>query len=82
MKQLCKLANVEKIDAGPKGLAIAFKDNHFARPDQLIAWIAGKNGRVQLRADHKLIVKQTLPAPDLRSPLCTELLQELVALLV
>jgi transcription-repair coupling factor (superfamily II helicase) len=81
LKQLCKLANVEKIDAGPKGLAIGFRDNQFARPDQLIGWIAGQGGRVQLRADHKLIVKQTLPAPDLRPQICTELLGEMVALL-
>ena len=81
LKQLCKLANVEKIDAGPKGLAIGFRDNQFAKPDQLIGWIAGQAGRVQLRADHKLIVKQTLPAPDLRPPICNELLGEMVALL-
>ena len=81
LKQLCKLANVEKIDAGPKGLAIGFRENQFARPDQLIGWIADQNGCVQLRADHKLIVKQTLPAPDLRPQICTELLEEMVALL-
>ena len=81
LKQICKLANVEKIDAGPKGLAIGFRDNYFANPDQLIGWIAGQQGRVQLRADHKLIVKQTLPAPDLRPPICHELVQEMVALL-
>ena len=81
LKQLCKLANVEKIDAGPKGLAISFRDNHFAKPDQLIGWISAQGGRVHLRADHKLIVKQTLPASDLRPPICNELLGEMVALL-
>ncbi len=81
IKQLCKLANVEKIDAGPKGLAISFRDNSFARPDQLIGWIASQAGRVQLRADHKLIVKQTLPAPDLRPPICKTLLQDMISLL-
>ena len=54
LKQLCRLANIEKIDAGPKGLSLAFRDNHFARPDALIGWIAGQGGRVQLRADHRL----------------------------
>ena len=62
-------------------IAIGFRDNQFARPEQLIGWIAGQGGRVQLRADHKLIVKQTLPAPDLRPQICTELLGEMVALL-
>ena len=81
LKRLCKLANVEKIDAGPKGLSIGFRDNLFARPDQLVGWIASQAGRVQLRADHKLIVKQTLPKPDGRPPICKTLLQDLVSLL-
>src|SRR3989440_11908407 len=30
IKALCRRANVEKIDAGPKGAVIAFRDNTFA----------------------------------------------------
>ena len=36
IKQLCRVAQVEKIDAGPKGGTITFRNNAFpnaARPD-------------------------------------------------
>jgi transcription-repair coupling factor (superfamily II helicase) len=81
LKQMCRRTNVEKIDAGPKGLSLAFKDNHFDRPEQLIGWIAGQAGRVQLRADHRLVVVSALPRADMQIPACRKVLQELVALL-
>lgn len=81
IKQLCKLSNVEKIDAGPKGLSIGFRDNQFANPEQLVGWIAAQQGRVQLRGDHKLIIKQTLPQASGRAPVCKGIVQELVALI-
>ena len=81
LKQLCRLANIEKIDAGPKGLSLAFRDNHFARPDALIGWIAGQGGRVQLRADHRLVVATPIPKPQMQPAACKTVLQDLVALL-
>ena len=81
LKQLCRLANIEKIDAGPKGLSLAFRDNHFARPDALIGWIAEQGGRVQLRADHRLVVATPIPKPEMQPAFCKTVLQDLVALL-
>ena len=81
LKQLCRLANIEKIDVGPKGLSLAFRDNHFARPDVLIGWIAGKGGRVQLRADHRLVVTTPISKPEMQLAACETVLQDLVALL-
>src|SRR5438105_10895959 len=37
IKALCRRANVEKIDAGPKGVVLSFRDNTFANPDALVA---------------------------------------------
>ncbi|MDC0955154.1 transcription-repair coupling factor [Alphaproteobacteria bacterium] len=81
LKQLCRLANIEKIDAGPKGLSLAFRDNHFARPDALIGWIAGQGGRVQLRADHRLVLATPIPKPEMQPAACKTVLQDIVALL-
>ena len=39
IKALCRRANVEKIDAGPKGAVLSFRDNSFANPEGLIAFI-------------------------------------------
>ena len=81
LKQLCRIANVEKINAGPKGLSLSFRDHHFARPEKLIGWIAGQDGRVQLRPDHCLVVATPLPRPEMQPDACKSVLQDLVELL-
>ena len=80
LKQLCRRVGVERIDVGPKGLSLAFRNNEFSRPEQLVAWIAGKAGEVQLRADHKLVMQRAMPAADARPAVCKEIVQELLAL--
>ncbi|MEG9862466.1 MAG: transcription-repair coupling factor [Parvularculales bacterium] len=61
IKILCRQTNVAKIDAGPKGLSLEFRDNRFDNPEALIGYIAGKSGQVQLTGDHRLTFRQTLP---------------------
>jgi len=80
LKQLCRRVGVERIDVGPKGLSLAFRNNEFSRPEQLVAWIASKAGEVQLRADHKLVMQRTMPAADGRPAICKQIVQELIAL--
>ena len=36
IKALCRKANVEKLDAGPKGVTLSFRDNSFANPQGLV----------------------------------------------
>jgi len=55
IKQLCKKAGVEKIDAGPKGAVVSFRNDHFAHPERLIGYIQQQLGSVKLRPDHKLV---------------------------
>ena len=80
LKQLCKRANIDRMDAGPKGMAIGFRDNSFASPERLVAWIAGKGGKIQLRADHKLMLQQAMPKPEGRPQIAKALAQDLLAL--
>ena len=80
LKQLCKRANIDRMDAGPKGMAIGFRDNSFASPERLVAWIAGQSGKVQLRADHKLMLQQAMPKPEGRPQIAKTLAQDLLAL--
>jgi len=56
LKRACRAANVEKLDAGPKGMVIAFRKNDFANPGGLIQWISSRGGTVKLRPDQKLVV--------------------------
>jgi transcription-repair coupling factor (superfamily II helicase) len=53
IKTLSRRANVEKLEAGPKGVVLSFRDNIFANPDGLIAYIRGQGSSVRMRADPK-----------------------------
>src|ERR1700749_4275758 len=56
IKQLAKQAGVEKIDAGPKGGTIAFRNNAFANPVKLIQFISQHAGSMKVRPDQKVVV--------------------------
>ncbi|MGB0748276.1 MAG: transcription-repair coupling factor [Magnetospiraceae bacterium] len=51
----CKAANIEKLDVGPKGAVIGFRDNRFTDPGRLVAFITAQSGTAKLRPDHKLV---------------------------
>jgi len=55
IKQLCRQAGVDRVDAGPKGAVLSFHKNTYARPDKLVAFIANQGGLMKLRPDHKLV---------------------------
>ena len=58
IKGLCKAAGVDKIDAGPKGAVISFRNNSFANPAGLVQFIGRQLGTVKLRPDHKLVFQR------------------------
>ncbi len=60
LKRACRAANVEKLDAGPKGMVIAFRKNDFANPGGLIQWISSRGGTLKLRPDQKLVVARDM----------------------
>lgn len=61
LKSLCRVAGVEKLDVGPKGIVIGFRGNRFADPAALVQWVAGQGGAVKLRPDHKIALAQEMP---------------------
>ncbi len=56
IKIQCRLAGIERLDAGPKGVVLGFKDNTFANPAALIAQIAEWGRMARMRPDHKLVI--------------------------
>ncbi len=58
IKVLCRTANAGKIDAGPKGAVIAFRNNDFPNPGGLVQFIGRNAATVKLRPDHKLVVRR------------------------
>ena len=57
IKALCRRAHVEKLDAGPKGVIIAFRDNSFANPQGLVRYVAQHGSEAKVRPDMKLVFK-------------------------
>ena len=55
IKALCRRAHVEKIDAGPKGMTLSFKDNLFADPAGLVRFIGEQGSRAKVRPDQKIV---------------------------
>ncbi|WP_235035415.1 transcription-repair coupling factor [Roseomonas sp. 18066] len=54
IKHLCRQAGVEKLDAGPKGIVVGFRQNRFDNAEGLVTWVSAQKGVVKLRPDHKL----------------------------
>ena len=80
IKRLCRAAGVDKIDAGPKGAVISFRDNRFAKPDNLINFITRQAEIVKLRPDHKLVFIQSWQEPKQRLSGVNGLLSQLARL--
>ena len=81
LKQISKSINVEKIDAGNKGFSIQFRNNKFSKPEKLISWISLQKNTIQLRADHKLVIKLDLSNVTKRAEFLKEKLLQIKQML-
>lgn len=63
IKTLSRKANVEKIEAGPKGAVITLRNNSFPNPAGLVKFIAQNSGAAKLRPDHKIVYKRVWDIP-------------------
>ena len=66
VKALCRQANVEKVDAGPKGAIITLRHNEFPNPAGLVQLISDRQMQVRVRPDQKLVFARDWPSPDAR----------------
>ncbi len=55
IKQLCKQAGIERIDTGPKGAVLSFRESALKKPEALLAHIARNPTTLKLRPDQKLV---------------------------
>ena len=81
IKIICKQGGIARLDAGPKGIVLAFRDNRFAAPEKLIAYIAKSPARVKLRGDQTLFVGNDYPDEASRMAGAAAIAREIVALL-
>ncbi len=61
LKSLCRAANVEKVDAGPKGAVVALRNNTFPNPAGLVELVSDPASGVRLKPDHRLVFKRAWP---------------------
>ena len=64
IKSLCRQANVEQIDAGPKGLVVAFRGNEFANPEGLMLFISKYARKTKVQPDQKLVFYGDWPSAE------------------
>src|SRR5262245_13383711 len=80
IKAYCRRANVEKVDAGPKGAVLSFRDNSFAHPDRLVSFIRQPGQAAKVRPDMKVVFFQDWETPEERLAGATEILRQLANL--
>jgi transcription-repair coupling factor (superfamily II helicase) len=66
IKQIAKFANIERIEAGARGILITFHRNTFKNVDKLMAFIANQFGIIKIRPDQKLFIEKNLMSYNTR----------------
>lgn len=82
IKRSCRNANIEKVDVGPKGIVISFRNNVFNNPQGLLEYITNPKVAAKLRPDQKIIFVREWGHPSQRprtTKLICRLLEKLAA---
>jgi transcription-repair coupling factor (superfamily II helicase) len=66
IKALCRQANVEKLDTGPKGAVVHFRNKEFANPAALIKLISAEGSLAKIRPDQSVVFTRDWPTPEKR----------------
>ncbi len=81
IKLLCKQAGIARLDIGPKGAVLGFRNNKFENPPALLDHIARNQGRIKLRADQTLFLAADSNADEKRLELALAIAEEIRGLL-
>jgi transcription-repair coupling factor (superfamily II helicase) len=66
IKALCRSANVEKLDAGPKGVVIQFRNASSPNPAGLVGYIGEQGTLAKIRPDQSVVFMRDWPTPEKR----------------
>lgn len=80
VKGLCKMAGVAKVEAGPKGATVVFREGRFTNPAGLVDFIQAQAGTVRLRPDHTLVYRRAWEDGEERLAGVRRLLENLAAI--
>lgn len=81
IKLNAKKAHIAKIDLGPRGALVSFWNDHFPRPEGLLAYVERLNGVAKLRPDMKLSIARAWADPVARLNGALQLSRGLAAIL-
>jgi transcription-repair coupling factor (superfamily II helicase) len=81
IKILCVKAHVEKVDAGPKGVIISFKNNNFPKPQTLIGYVLANQAIMKLRGDQKLVIQGEFNLIETKLKLIFKYLNKLIGII-
>ncbi len=79
IKASCKRLGIARLDAGPKGALITFRDDTALQPADILALVRAQPARLRLRPDSKLVVQNTGHTAEARLKAIRALLSELEA---
>ncbi|MHB2166287.1 transcription-repair coupling factor [Alsobacter sp. R-9] len=80
IKALCRRANVDKVDAGPKGVIVSFRDNAFANPEGLVRFIGQQGSLAKVRPDMRIVFVRDFDEPRDRLKGTAVILRDLAGL--
>ncbi|HRJ70270.1 MAG TPA: transcription-repair coupling factor, partial [Beijerinckiaceae bacterium] len=80
IKALCRRAHIDKVEAGPRGVIIAFRDNAFANPSGLVRFVQERSPTVKVRPDMRVVFLGDFEDQGRRLTETRRLLSELVAI--
>ncbi|HEV7278054.1 MAG TPA: transcription-repair coupling factor [Devosiaceae bacterium] len=66
VKSLCRTANVEKVDAGPKGAVVSLRNSEFPNPAGLVKMLSDPGMLARIKPDQKLVFSRNWQTPDER----------------
>jgi transcription-repair coupling factor (superfamily II helicase) len=80
IKALCFRANIEKLDAGPKGVVVQFRNREFPEPVGLVRYIGEQGILAKIRPDQSVVFIRDWPTPEKRLSGAAVIVTQLVKL--
>ena len=80
IKQIAKLANIDKVEAGAKGVLISFNNNYFKNVEKLMEFISKQCGAVKVRPDQRLFIDRDLSNHNTRLEVIKKYIKKLYEL--
>lgn len=77
IKLLCRRAHIDKVEAGPKGIIISFRQNSFADPAALVRYVTEKGPTAKVRPDMRIVFAGAFENAGVRLEACRSLLTDI-----